>query len=99
MTETERCRSLLTTDEASALLRCKRGTLERWRCSGGGPPYLKAGPGERSRVFYARGDFEKWMRNQTFFNTSQYVRRTARPGRESSKLLDSKRRRIGPAHT
>ncbi len=73
MTERQRRRSLLTTDEASALLRCSGRTLERWRTSGGGPRYIKAGPGAKSRVFYAREDIEDWMQRKTFANTSEYL--------------------------
>ena len=73
MSGSERRRSLLTTDEASALLRCSGRTLERWRTSGGGPRYIKAGPGAKSRVFYAREDIEDWMRRKTFTNTSEYL--------------------------
>ena len=73
MIESKHRRSLLTTDEASALLRCSGRTLERWRTSGGGPRYIKAGPGAKSRVFYAREDIEDWMRRKTFRNTSEYL--------------------------
>ena len=72
MTDSEHRGSLLTTDEASALLRCSGRTLERWRTSGGGPRYVKAGPGAKSRVFYAREDIEDWMQRKTFANTSEY---------------------------
>jgi predicted DNA-binding transcriptional regulator AlpA len=65
MTDSEHRGSLLTTDEASALLRCSGRTLERWRTSGGGPRYIKAGPGAKSRVFYAREDIEDWMQRKT----------------------------------
>ncbi len=77
MTESQRRRSLLTTDEASVLLRCSGRTLERWRTSGGGPRYIKAGPGAKSRVFYAREDIEDWMRRKTFTNTSEYLNQSS----------------------
>ncbi len=73
MIESKHRRSLLTTDEASALLRCSGRTLERWRTSGGGPRYIKAGPGAKSRVFYAREDIEDWIQRKTFANTSEYL--------------------------
>lgn len=42
----------LTTVEAAKLLRIAKSTLERMRVQGGGPRFIKAGPGKRSRVLY-----------------------------------------------
>ena len=35
----------------------KRGWLERKRCSGGGPPFIRAG----KKVGYRRSDIEEWL--------------------------------------
>jgi predicted DNA-binding transcriptional regulator AlpA len=36
-------------------------TLERWRCRGGGPPFLKVG---RRRIAYRAGSVRRWLEAQ-----------------------------------
>jgi hypothetical protein len=48
---------LLTETEAAALLRLKVKTLQAWRQLKRGPRFTKLG----SRVFYARGDLERFI--------------------------------------
>jgi predicted DNA-binding transcriptional regulator AlpA len=38
-------------------------TLQRWRATGEGPPYVRLGA---RRVGYLRTDIEAWMRGRTF---------------------------------
>lgn len=56
---------LLTTKEAATYLHVSRRTLEGMRSSGGGPKFIKFGPGKRAKVFYRRGDLETWLDSLT----------------------------------
>lgn len=62
----------LNTVDAAELLQLSPRTLERMRVEGGGPPFLKAGPGKRSRVLYRYQDLIDWLSRRSFDNTSQY---------------------------
>jgi hypothetical protein len=58
---------LLTTSEAAAFYRCSKAWLEKKRCEGGGPKYLK-----RCRsVLYRRTDLVAWLADREFASTSQ----------------------------
>jgi hypothetical protein len=58
---------LLTTSEAAAFYRCSKAFLEKKRCEGGGPKYLK-----RCRsVLYRRSDLESWLKDREFSSTSE----------------------------
>jgi predicted DNA-binding transcriptional regulator AlpA len=54
---------LLTEAELCTRLRVTRRTTLRWRASGDGPKYIRAG--ER-RVLYRIGDVDKWLDERTF---------------------------------
>ena len=43
--------------ELAELLGVRRNTLAKWRCSGGGPPYIKM----CGRVRYSREDVRTWL--------------------------------------
>lgn len=49
---------LMTPDEAAARLRASTTTLQRWRCNGNGPKYIKSG----ARIFYHLKDIEAYER-------------------------------------
>ena len=49
---------ILTTDQAAALLALGRSTLEKWRCPGAGPKFLKLGA---RRVGYDKADLDEWI--------------------------------------
>ncbi|CAH2603760.1 Helix-turn-helix domain-containing protein [Rhodovastum atsumiense] len=49
---------LLTTAGAAAWLGVRRKALERWRCSGGGPPFVRLG---RKTVRYRVRDLEAYV--------------------------------------
>ena len=51
----------LTTLEAAKLLRVAKSTLERMRVQGGGPRFIKTGPGKRSRVLYRLAEINAWL--------------------------------------
>lgn len=54
--------SLLTTDEAAALVGMKERTLRVWRMKGQGPAYVKLGNG---RVRYSRQAIDEWVAANT----------------------------------
>lgn len=62
----------LTTEEAANCVRLKRGTLERLRGSGEGPPFHKCGPGKRARVLYRHADLMQWLEKFRFQSTAEY---------------------------
>jgi len=58
--------TLLTTEEASKLVRLARRTLEGLRVRGGGPVFRKLA----GRVFYAESDLVAWVDSQARESTS-----------------------------
>ena len=54
---------LMTEAQLCARLHITRRTTLRWRASGDGPAYVRAG--ER-RVLYRRGDVDAWIDDRTF---------------------------------
>lgn len=59
-------RPYLRGGEAAELIGVSVRTLEKYRCTGGGPPFLKVG----SRVLYLREDVETWLQRHRCQNTS-----------------------------
>lgn len=59
--------TLFTQREAAILLRCSQRTLERYRLSGSGPLYVKAG----RLVRYRESDLEKWIASRVVGSTSE----------------------------
>jgi hypothetical protein len=57
---------LLTVGEVAALLRCSISSLNKWRCLGGGPDFVKVG----SRVRYRLTDIATWVKDETRSSTS-----------------------------
>jgi excisionase family DNA binding protein len=58
---------LLTQREAASVLRLSQRTLERFRVSGAGPTYVKAG----RLVRYREHDLEKWIDSRAIGSTSE----------------------------
>ena len=58
--------ALLSTRDAARTLKHSVRTLERWRVSGGGPRFVKAG----RRVLYRECDLEAWLAAHVVANTS-----------------------------
>jgi Helix-turn-helix domain len=58
--------TLLTTEQASEIVRLSRRTLEGLRVRGGGPVYRKLS----GRVFYALSDLVTWVDGQARTSTS-----------------------------
>lgn len=60
---------LLAPAEMAAELHCSKSYLDKLRCYGGGPPYLRFGP---RKILYRRGDGRSWAAARRFDSTSQY---------------------------
>ena len=57
---------LLTTQQAAAYLVLSPRTLEKWRVTGEGPPFVKLG----RRVAYRREDLREWVESRRRASTS-----------------------------
>lgn len=62
---------LLDTVEMAADLHCSKSYLDKLRCYGGGPPYIRLGP---RKILYRRGDGRSWAAARRFDSTSQYLK-------------------------
>lgn len=62
---------LLTTVVVAAYLGCKKNTLEIYRLTGKGPPFIKIGDGKQAPVRYRRSDVEAWLAQRSFRSTSE----------------------------
>jgi hypothetical protein len=49
-------------------------TAQRWRASGGGPPFVRLG---KRRVLYRVTDVERWLAVRTFSSLADELSRTA----------------------
>ena len=54
---------ILTEAEAAGLLNMGRSTLERWRATGEGPPWVRLG---RHRIRYTRTTLMAWIEARTY---------------------------------
>ncbi len=68
---------LMTSAQTAEMLKLSPRTLDQMRVDGSGPPFLKAGGGNRSRVLYSRRAVAEWLAQFSFNNTSQYRRNAA----------------------
>jgi hypothetical protein len=59
---------LLNQREAAERLRLSERTLERFRLTGDGPPYVKAG----RRVVYRAEDLERWISARLWTSTAEW---------------------------
>ena len=53
--------------EAAEYLRLSKSSLDRWRLTGDGPKFAKAG----ARVIYKRADLDAWLDDRTYRSTSE----------------------------
>ena len=60
---------LLTVKEAADLLRCSKSYLDKLRCAGGGPEFVRLGV---RKILYRRLDLLTWAKSRRFNSTSQY---------------------------
>jgi DNA-binding transcriptional MerR regulator len=61
---------LISSKEAARLLGVKPQTLRLWRKEARSPRYYRPGGG-RGRVFYRRGDIERWLEQHRYGSTSE----------------------------
>lgn len=59
--------SIILPTDLAHMLGVSLSTLERWRCQGGGPAFLKIG---RRRVGYRTGAVRRWLAQQERANTA-----------------------------
>ena len=59
---------ILREREAAKLLGVSHRTMQRWRLTGDGPPFVRIGP---RAVGYPLGSLLDWMRRRTLRSTSQ----------------------------
>ena len=64
---------LLTTKQLAELLQYSEAHLARLRVEGGGPPFIKLGPGRQAKIRYRRTEVEKWLSEREFVSTSAAV--------------------------
>jgi len=64
--------TLLTVEQAAARLQISKHTLNRWRVTGEGPPFVKYGP---RLVRYEESVLETWERARTRRSTSEPLAR------------------------
>ena len=60
----------LQTPQAAERIGVAAGTLEKMRCRGDGPSYIRLSP---RRVVYDVVVLDAWARSRTFNNTSEYA--------------------------
>lgn len=60
---------LLTVDDAAARLKISKHTLNRWRVTGEGPPFIKSGP---RLVRYDQAELDAWARDRTRSSTADH---------------------------
>lgn len=61
--------ALLTVREAADFLRCSKSYLDKLRCAGGGPEFVRLGV---RKILYRRVDLLNWAKLRRFDSTSQY---------------------------
>lgn len=66
--------TLLTVEEAAARVKISKHTLNRWRVTGEGPPFVKYGP---RLVRYVESVLDEWAQNRQHGSTSEYGRESA----------------------
>ncbi len=62
---------LLTVEDAAARLKISKHTLNRWRVTGEGPPFIKYGP---RLVRYDEAVLDAWARDRTRGSTGEHAR-------------------------
>ena len=61
----------LAPDEASQFIGAAVQTMARWRCEGGGPPFIRVGS---RRIRYALDDLIAWMDARRVSSTSEVTK-------------------------
>ncbi len=66
----EKGECFLTPKEAAAYLRVSKSYLDKLRCKGGGPVYLRFGA---HKILYRKADLDLWAIERRFGSTSEYA--------------------------
>ncbi len=66
--------TLLTVEEAAARVKISKHTLNRWRVTGEGPPFVKYGP---RLVRYVDHVLDDWAQKRLHASTSEYGEKSA----------------------
>ncbi len=75
---------ILTTGQAAAHLALGRSTLEKWRCAGTGPKFLRLG---MRRVVYHIADLNEWIASRPRRASTSDVETSLRgPGRPRKRM-------------
>lgn len=69
-------RAYLFEDEVESRYQFPKRTLQRWRSSGHGPPFVRVG---LRRVMYRVADIENWLANRTFRSRADELSRKITP--------------------
>ncbi len=62
--------------EAARVLHLGRRTLQRWRVTGEGPPYVRVGV---RRVLYSADELRRWAEARTYAHRAAEIVNTASP--------------------
>lgn len=65
-------KTVLSNDEAAALIGIAPSTLKLYRHLGRGPRFIKLGESKNAGVVYERADIEAWKEERKFASTSEY---------------------------
>lgn len=63
--------TLLTVEEAAVRLKISKHTLNRWRVTGEGPPFVKYGP---RLVRYVESVLDEWAQQRLHGSTRDYAK-------------------------
>lgn len=74
---------LLTVEEAAARLKISKHTLNRWRVTGEGPPFVKYGP---KLVRYTSKSLDVWETKRSRTSTAQYEHPSRKQLRDQPRL-------------
>ena len=66
-----------TTREAARILRCSESYLNKLRCTGGGPEFIKIG----ASIGYRRFALNRWTQQRSFKSTTEADAQLGRPNR------------------
>ncbi len=65
----------LTQAEVARRYKLSKRTIERWRLTGDGPPFVRVGP---RRILYRLADCEAWLAGRTHAHRAAELARTPR---------------------
>jgi hypothetical protein len=91
----EKGECFLTPKEAAAYLRVSRSYLDKLRCYGGGPKFLRFG--KRKILYRRKSDLDFWAAQHRFGSTSEYASDRISPQDDSELPANTKQQRATKA--